>query len=209
LTLLGVALPLVSVLIWIQGGPSRITLVLGLYTLAFPALRLLMDRLGFRASALFFLLLLGLTCFFIGTRGGAAVGNVGLSLVLVLLSALFFGKRGALVGSAGILLAFTLAGVMLMSGRLPPVDTAACPGGGRKLGSGGGKRTGLGTIGLARRGPTGCCCSRGKRRLQSQGQYHVRRSGRTQVRRPRGSRETPHLFRVFEPGKVNEITYVP
>jgi signal transduction histidine kinase len=123
LTVLAIAMPLISVVILTQRA-NGIALALGTFTLSFPLLRLFSKRLGFAVSAVLLLGLMVLTCFFIATRGGAAVGNVALSMVIVMLAVLFFGTRGGLCAWAAIVGAFVLAGSLVTSGLVPPIDRA-------------------------------------------------------------------------------------
>jgi hypothetical protein len=105
---------------------NRTTIVLSAYTLVFPALRLASGRLGFRASATGLLGLLLPTSLLIASRGGVAAGNVSLNALVLLLGALFFGRRGALLGLLGIVGAFALAGWWIVFTRLPGRRAVTC-----------------------------------------------------------------------------------
>jgi signal transduction histidine kinase/ActR/RegA family two-component response regulator len=124
LNVLAVAVPAVAVLIVVQSlrhdDLGLDTIVLSAYTLAFPLLRVARSRLGFRAAALMLLGLLLLTAFFIYSRGGVAVGSVVLSLLVVFLAALFFGRRGAMLGLLSVVSVVAIAGFIVVSGYVPP-----------------------------------------------------------------------------------------
>jgi hypothetical protein len=117
-TLLTLALtvPAVAVLIAVQsrrhGDLTATGIVLCLYTLVFPLLWLANRRLGFHSSAIALLGLLVLTASIIASRGGVAVGSVALSVLTLLLAALFFGRRGALVALAAVVTGFVAAGAL-------------------------------------------------------------------------------------------------
>jgi two-component system cell cycle sensor histidine kinase/response regulator CckA len=96
-------------------------MVLSAYTLTFPLLRLLSPRLGFRATAVTLLLLLMLTGFVVEARGGVGVGNIFVNAMVIVLGALFFGRRGAALGLIVVVGLFVLAGVIVMKGWGPPI----------------------------------------------------------------------------------------
>jgi signal transduction histidine kinase/ActR/RegA family two-component response regulator len=129
-TLLTLALtvPAVAVLIAVQsrrhGDLTATGIVLCLYTLVFPLLWLANRRLGFHSSAIALLGLLVLTASIIASRGGVAVGSVALSVLTLLLAALFFGRRGALVALAAVVTGFVAAGALILSEVVPPIQPA-------------------------------------------------------------------------------------
>jgi|GEM_PF-3897045 len=125
LNVLAFAVPSISLIIIIaslrSGTFDPTTMVLSAYTLAFPLLRLLHRRLGFRASAIALLVLLAFTGFVVEARGGVGTGNILVNALVLLLGALFFGKRGAAGGLLVVVLLFVLAGFLVVTGRVPPV----------------------------------------------------------------------------------------
>jgi signal transduction histidine kinase len=125
LGVLAFGIPAISVVIVLgslrAGTFDPLTVVLSLYTLSFPALRLLYARLGVRVSAVLLLGLLALTAFFVEARGGAGPGNILLNGLVILLCTLFFGRRGALIGLLAVVGLFVLAGWLVVTGKVPPV----------------------------------------------------------------------------------------
>ena len=128
LNVLAVAVPSISLFIMIttarRNALNGMTTALSLYTLFFPLLRVASSRLGFRWTAFSLLGLLALTAFLIEVRGGVAVGNISINVLVLLLSALFFGRRGAAICLVTIIALFGLAGYAVSSGYVPPIDPA-------------------------------------------------------------------------------------
>jgi signal transduction histidine kinase/CheY-like chemotaxis protein len=124
LNVLAFAVPGISLVILV-GSPTAaldpMTIKLSAYTLSFPLLRLLHPRLGFRVSAVALLALMALTGFLVEARGGVGNGNVLLNALVLLLGALFFGKRGAAAGLLVVVVLFAVAGVLVMGGHVPDV----------------------------------------------------------------------------------------
>jgi signal transduction histidine kinase/ActR/RegA family two-component response regulator len=125
LTTLAIGVPVISVVIIVGGLRTHhndpMTLGLSLYTLSFPVLRLLCGRLRTRTSALALISLLALTGFLVEIRGGVGAGNMLVNAMVLTLSALFFGRRGAtvsLVVTGGLL---ALAGALVLHGSVPPL----------------------------------------------------------------------------------------
>ena len=125
LSVLAFGVPGISLVIIIASLVSRhldpTTIGLSLYTLGFPTLRLLHKRLGYRISAVALLALLALTGFFVEARGGVGTGNILVNALVLLLGALFFGKRGAAVGLLVVVVLFVLAGFLVVTGVVPPI----------------------------------------------------------------------------------------
>ena len=123
LTVLAVALPIICAFIvgaaLVSHTMDTTTGVLSAYSITFPLLRILGSRFGFRWSALLLLGLLALASVIVGARGGVTMGNILVDVLVVLLSTLFFGKRGALIALLAVLLLFMLAGALFVSGILP------------------------------------------------------------------------------------------
>jgi signal transduction histidine kinase len=125
LNILAFAVPGISLVIIVASIVSRkfdlMTMVLSAYTLVFPLLRLLRSRLGFRGSAIALLVLLAITGFVVEARGGVAIGNILLNAMVLLLGALFFGRRGAATGLLVVFVLFVLAGFLVVTGRVPRI----------------------------------------------------------------------------------------
>jgi signal transduction histidine kinase/CheY-like chemotaxis protein len=125
LTVLAFAVPGISLVIIIVSLTTRhldpMTVALSAYTLVFPVLRLLHPHLSFRTSAIALLVLMAVTGFVVAARGGVGNGNILLNALVLLLGALFFGRRGAAVGLLVVVILFVLAGVLVLGGYVPPV----------------------------------------------------------------------------------------
>jgi signal transduction histidine kinase len=125
LNVLAVAVPGISLVIiavgLMSGKFDPMTMGLSAYTLTFPLLRLLHSRLGFRRSAIALLVLLATTGFVVEARGGVAIGNILLNAMVLLLGALFFGRRGAAAGFLVVFVLFVLAGFLVVTGRVPRI----------------------------------------------------------------------------------------
>jgi signal transduction histidine kinase/CheY-like chemotaxis protein len=125
LSVLAFSVPGISLVIILVSITTRYldptTIGLSLYTLSFPVLRLLHGRLGYRLSAIALLGLLALTGFFVEARGGVGTGNILVNALVLLLGALFFGKRGAAIGLLVVVVLFVLAGFLVVTGVVPPI----------------------------------------------------------------------------------------
>ena len=123
LSLVAAATTSISALLMAQaaadGTLTRRTVLLCVFTLSFPLLRLLTPRLGFLTSACTFLTLLSLVAFVIEVNGGITVASTMLSMIAVLLAGIFFGAHGAVLVLLGSLLAFTTAGILVVGGAAP------------------------------------------------------------------------------------------
>ena len=99
LNLFAFSMPFIGVVLLAQAiridSLSSATVLPMLFTLAFPALRLASTTLGFRTSALGLLGLTLFAVFIIGVNGGVTVATTALTLLVVLLATLFFGRGGA------------------------------------------------------------------------------------------------------------------
>ena len=126
LAILALAVPGVAVLIVLaslrSGTFDDIVVGLSLYTLVFPLLWFLRRRLGFRISAVCVIAALTLTAFFVEARGGVAAGNVLLNALVLTLSAILFGRRGALVSLLAVVVLFVAAGLLVLGQVMPPVE---------------------------------------------------------------------------------------
>jgi len=128
LAVLAVAVPAVSLVLIAQelrqGPVDATTIGLSAYTLVFPSLWLVSDRLGFRATAM---LLLGLMCvaaLTITTNGGVAAGNISLSVLVILLGGFLFGRPGAAIGLVSVVGLLVLGGVAFISAGGAVSDSA-------------------------------------------------------------------------------------
>ncbi len=125
LNVLAIAMPLVCVFLAAQAyandALTRLTLVLCSWGVVFPLLRLLHSRLTFRVSALLLLTVLLISAAMVALRGGLTVGNLAASVLLILLSTLFFGRRGAIVALVAVVLMTGTSGVLFVQGYVPPM----------------------------------------------------------------------------------------
>jgi signal transduction histidine kinase/ActR/RegA family two-component response regulator len=91
-----------------------------LYTLVFPLLWLLQQRLSFNATAAVFIAaLLGLG-FIVQIRGGLNFSTAAIQVWILLLSGLLFGPRAVLLTTTISLLGFALSGVAILNNWVPP-----------------------------------------------------------------------------------------
>ena len=126
LDVLAVTMPLISGFVVIQalqhGTLDRLTVVLVSIPLAFPLLRLLSGRLGFRKSAISLLCLLLLSALVVASRGGLSGGYFAVNVLSILLGALCFGRRGAAIALASVVGVHVAAGFVVLSGLGPPIS---------------------------------------------------------------------------------------
>jgi signal transduction histidine kinase/ActR/RegA family two-component response regulator len=126
LNVLAVTMPLVCLflvlLIYRVGSLTRGTLLLCSWGLAFPLLRILYPRLTFRTSALTLLTMLLASAAIVAVRGGPTVGNLAVSVLLILMSTLFFGRRGASLSLLAVVLVIMTSGVLVVQGIVPPLS---------------------------------------------------------------------------------------
>lgn len=127
LNIVALAMPAMSAVVLISEmghGPLGVTdIALGVYTLSFPLLRLVSPRLGFQRSAVALLALLLTTAFLVEWRGGVSVGSVMANALVILLSALFFGRGGGAVGLSLVLVLFGMAALVDVMGPGVPIPT--------------------------------------------------------------------------------------
>ena len=126
LNVLAVTMPLVCIflalLIYRVGSLTTGTLLLCSWGLAFPLLRIAYPRLTFRASALTLLTMLLASAALVAVRGGLTVGNLAVSVLLILMSTLFFGRRGASLSLLAVVLVIMTSGVLVVQGVVPPMS---------------------------------------------------------------------------------------
>ena len=120
LNLFAFSMPFIGVVLLAQairiGSLSSTTGLPTLFTLAFPVLRLASTRLGFRPSALGLLGLTLFAVFIIGVKGGITVATTALTLLVVLLATLFFGRRGAAMALLAGLTVMSAIGIISING---------------------------------------------------------------------------------------------
>ena len=123
---LAVAMPLVGVFLawqaYSSGVLTPLTLVLCSWGVVFPILRWLGSRMTFQMSALVLLSVLLITVAMVAVRFGLTVGNLAVSVLLILLATLFFGRRGALVALVAVVVVIAASGVLVVQGYAPPIS---------------------------------------------------------------------------------------
>ena len=126
LNVLAVTMPLVGVFLawqaYSSGVLTPLTLVLCSWGVVFPILRWLGSRMTFQMSALVLLSVLLITVAMVAVRFGLTVGNLAVSVLLILLATLFFGRRGALVALVAVVLVIVASGVLVVQGYVPPIS---------------------------------------------------------------------------------------
>jgi signal transduction histidine kinase/ActR/RegA family two-component response regulator len=126
LNVLAVTMPLVCAFLVVQasraGALTPLTLALCSWGLVFPVLRVARSRWSFRTSALTLLAVLLVSVAIVALRGGLTVGNLAVSVLLILLAALFFGRRGAVLALVAVVSVIAVCGVLLVQGFVPPVS---------------------------------------------------------------------------------------
>ena len=126
LNVLAVTMPLVcGILAWqayAAGSLSTGTLALCSWGLVFPVLRLFRSRMTFRTSALVLLTVLLMSAAMVAVRGGLTIGNLAVSVLVILLATLFFGRHGAMAALVAVVLVIVTSGVLVVEGYLPPMS---------------------------------------------------------------------------------------
>src|SRR5688572_29518671 len=126
LNVLAVMMPLVGAFLTWQAYSSGVltplTLVLCSWGVVFPILRRLGSRMTFQMSALLLLSVLLITVAMVAVRFGLTVGNLAVSVLLILLATLFFGQRGAIVALVAVVLVIVASGVLVVQGYVPPIS---------------------------------------------------------------------------------------
>jgi signal transduction histidine kinase/CheY-like chemotaxis protein len=126
LNVLAVTMPLVGVFLawqaYSSGVLTPLTLVLCSWGVVFPILRRLGSRMTFQKSALVLLSVLLITAAMVAVRFGLTVGNLAVSVLLILLATLFFGRRGAIVALVAVVLVIVASGVLVVQGYAPPIS---------------------------------------------------------------------------------------
>ena len=93
-----------------------------IFVFAFPVLLVFYRKLPFNVSASLFLALLIIGGFLVAHRGGITTGTVLVNVTALLLGCLFFGRMGAILVFAGVLISLSAAGILLSGGYLNPAD---------------------------------------------------------------------------------------
>jgi signal transduction histidine kinase/ActR/RegA family two-component response regulator len=126
LNILAVTMPLICVFLAAQtyraGTFNLSTLVLCSWGLVFPALRLVRSRLSFHRLALWLLTVLLVSAAMVAVRGGLTVGSVAVSVLLILLATLFFGRRGAVLALTAVVVVIVGSGVLVLQSFVAPID---------------------------------------------------------------------------------------
>jgi signal transduction histidine kinase/ActR/RegA family two-component response regulator len=126
LNVLAVTMPVVGLFLAVQayanGALTAVTLTLCCWGVVFPLLRLVHSRLTFRASALSLLTVLLISALIVALRGGLTVGNLAVSVLMILLATLFFGRRGAIYALAAVVVMSVTSGVLLVQGYVLPMS---------------------------------------------------------------------------------------
>jgi signal transduction histidine kinase/CheY-like chemotaxis protein len=121
-----VAMPLLS-LVMVLELATRDALTLRTFvpcaiTVCFPALWLLSGRLPLRTTSGAFLGLVLMMAFVVQSHGGITVTAAALELVVIVLSGLLFGPRGAAAGLLASLACFSIAGGLVVGAYVDPID---------------------------------------------------------------------------------------
>ena len=126
LNVLAVTMPMIGVFLawqaYSSGVLTPLTLVLCSWGVVFPILRRLSSRMTFQTSALVLLSVLLITAAMVAVRFGLTVGNLAVSVLLILLATLFFGRRGAIVALVAVVLVIVASGVLVVQGYVPPIS---------------------------------------------------------------------------------------
>jgi signal transduction histidine kinase len=121
-----VAMPLMSCIMVMElAARDRLTLrtfIPCAITVCFPALWLLSGRLSVRGTSSAFLALLLMMAFVVQSHGGITVTAAALQLVVIVLSGLMFGPRGAAAGLLASLACFAIAGGLVVGAYVAPID---------------------------------------------------------------------------------------
>ena len=125
LNILAIAMPIVCVaLAWqafVTGALTPTTSALCSWGIVFPLLRLFHSRIRFRTAALLLMTVLLLSAAMVAVRGGLTIGNLAVSVLLIMMSTLFFGRPGAIAALVAIILVNVTSGVLVVEGFVPPM----------------------------------------------------------------------------------------
>jgi signal transduction histidine kinase/CheY-like chemotaxis protein len=126
LNILAVAMPIVCVFLgWQAFAADALTptvAALCSWGLVFPLLRLFRSRMTFRTSALVLMTVLLLSAAMVAVRGGLTVGNLAVSVLLIMMSTLFFGRHGAIAALVAIVVVNATSGILVVEGFVPPMS---------------------------------------------------------------------------------------
>src|SRR6185436_6475173 len=80
------------------------------------------SRMTFHTSALVLLTVLLMSAAMVAVRGGLTIGNLAVSVLVILLATLFFGRHGAIAALVAVVLVIVTSGVLVVHGYLPPLS---------------------------------------------------------------------------------------
>jgi signal transduction histidine kinase/ActR/RegA family two-component response regulator len=125
LTATAIVAPLLAVWMFWQaserGGLTPLTVSLCLFTLCFPLLRILTPRLSLTVAGGTYLTLMVVLALVVQLRGGITAAVAGAQLIVIVLSALLFGARGAALGLCASLASLALAATAVLGGHVPSI----------------------------------------------------------------------------------------
>ena len=125
LNILAIAMPIVCVFLgWQAFATDALTptvAALCSWGLVFPLLRLLRSRMTFRTSAIMLMTVLLLSAAMVAVRGGLTVGNLAVSVLLIMMATLFFGRHGAIAALVAIIVVNATSGILVVEGFVPPM----------------------------------------------------------------------------------------
>jgi signal transduction histidine kinase/CheY-like chemotaxis protein len=104
-----------------NGELTTITSGMCLAGFSFPVLWALRNRLSLTVLGLCFLFLLNLTAFGVQLRGGVTTSAAAIPMLVIIMSGLLFGRRGALLGLTCSLLIFGVAGTLVVNDIVPHI----------------------------------------------------------------------------------------
>jgi signal transduction histidine kinase/ActR/RegA family two-component response regulator len=126
LNVLALAMPLVVLFLAWQayraGTLNLLTVVLCSWALVFPVLRLAHSWLTFRTTAMCLMAVLLVSGAIVALRGGLTVGSLSVSVLLVMLATLFFGRKGAAIALVSVVLVIAVCGVLVVNGLVPAMS---------------------------------------------------------------------------------------
>ena len=123
LNVLAVSLPVVCAFFAWQayqaGSLNPPTIALCSFSVVFPLLRVVYAKVAFRTAAISLLVVLLLSALMVASRGGFTVGSLSVSVLLIMLAALFFGRLGAATALVTVVLVMAGTGVLVVQGYIP------------------------------------------------------------------------------------------
>jgi signal transduction histidine kinase/ActR/RegA family two-component response regulator len=104
-----------------RGGFTPLRVAMCAYTLLFPLLRVAAPRMSLTAAGTTYLALMIGLALIVELRGGISAAVASAQLIVIVLSALIFGARGAAVGLGVSLLGMVIAASAVLGGHVPPI----------------------------------------------------------------------------------------